>query len=195
MSRPRLDVMPEQSPPLMDGIELSKARPLLWLLLVIGVLVFAAVAIACFGALGDELASSPVSQQSVAASAVLAVVLSGSMAWLIVALLRELGEWNRVIAEPRGYAELTGTVTVSRRAMGLPQFLSTTVQLDAPWKGHHAVRLLTTNGSSAGGGARTGELAAAGERLRIQVYDSDRRRKIAIAAPAGRSARRANLLF
>jgi hypothetical protein len=201
-----LDGMPDDNTPLMDAAALSKARPLLWLLLTISGLVFLAVAVETLGDLADRVAEgssapgssalgSSTSGSAVLTSVVIAVVLLGLMGWLIVALVREIAEWNRVIATPRAFAELTGTVTGVRKALHLPYFLSTSVQLDEPWKGHATVRLLSTNGSTAKGGTRTGEIAAVGEQLSIQLYDSRRRRKVAVAAPAGRPPHRVNLLL
>lgn len=193
--------MPNDNTPLMDAAALSKARPLLWLFLAIGGLVFLAIAVETLGDLADRIAegaSAPDSSAQATAvlmSAFIAVVLLGLMGWLIVALLREIAEWNRVIAAPRAFVELTGTITGIRKALHLPYVLSTSVQLDEPWKGHAAVRLLTTNGSTAKGGTRTGEIAAVGERLSIQLYDSSRRRKVAVAAPSGRPPHRVNLLL
>jgi hypothetical protein len=191
-----VDAMPEKTP-LMDAAALSKARPLLWLFLVISGLVFAAVAVETLGDVADKLAAgAPASGGSLISSVVIAVVLLGLMAWLIVALLRELAEWHRVIADPEAFVELIGTVIGSRHALrGVPQFLSTSVQLDEPWKGHATVRLLTTNSSNPGSRARLGEIAAVGDRLSIQVYDRNRRRKIAVAVGAGRAAHRTNLVL
>jgi hypothetical protein len=187
--------MPDDNTPLMDAAALSKARPLLWLFFTISGLVFLAIAVETLGDLADRIAegaSAPTS--AVLTSTVIAVVLLGLMGWLIVTLVREIAEWNRVIAAPGAFVELAGTVTGVRRALRLPYFLSTSVQLDQPWKGRDTVRLLTTNSSTAKGAARTGEIAAVGEQLRIQVYDSHRRRKIAVAAPSDRSPHRVNLL-
>lgn len=191
-----LDAMPEESTPLMDAAALSKARPLLWLFTTISGLVFLAVAVETLGDLADRIAegsSAPAS--AVLASAAVAVILLGLLAWLIGLLTREIVEWNRVIAAPEAFVELAGTVTGIHKVLGLPYFLSTGVELDEPWRGRDAVRLLTTNGTAAKGAARTGEIAVPGERLRIQVYDSPRRRKLAVAAAAERPAHRVNLLL
>lgn len=188
--------MPEENAPLMDAAALSKARPLLWLFTTIGGLVFLAVAVETLGDLADRIAEGPsASASAVVASAVVALVLLGLLAWLIGLLVREIVEWNRVIAAPRAFVELVGTVTGVRTVLGLPYFLSTGVKLDERWRGRDAVRLLTTSSATAKGAARTGEIAVPGDRLRIQVYDGPRRRKLAVAATAGRPAHRANLLL
>lgn len=180
----------------MDAAALSKARPLLWLFLTISGLVFLAVAVGTLGDLVDRIAEgASASTSAVLTSAVIAAVLLGPVGWLIVVLAREIAEWSRVIAAPQEFVELAGTVTAVRRVLRLPYFLSTSVRLDDLWKGHDSVRLLTTNGSTPKGAARTGEIAAVGERLRIQVYDSRRRRKVGGAASAGRPPHRVNLLL
>ena len=188
--------MPDENTPLMDSAALSKARPLLWLFTTISGLVFLAIAVETLGDVADRIAAgSSVPTSAVLASVAIAVVLLGPMIWLIVALVREIMEWNRVIANPEAFVDLAGTVAGSRRALRLPYFLSTRVCLDEPWNGHDTVRLLTTNGSSKGAGVRTGEIAAVGDRVRVQLYDSKRRRKIAVAASTGQSPHRANLLL
>ena len=186
--------MPTDKAPLMDAAALSRARPLLWLLLTISALVFLAVAVETLGDVADGLGSrSPSSSGSLVSSIVTAIVLLGLLLWPIVALLLELREWRRVIADPLAFTEIEGTVTASRKVLGLPQFLSTGVLLDVPWNGRDTVRLLTTNGSAIGGGARTGQIAPVGERVRIQVYDGARGRRIAIAGSVGLPAHRTNL--
>lgn len=193
--------MSDENTPLMDADTLSKARPLLFLLLTITTLVFLAVVVETVGDLADHHlregasgAASSAAGTGVPASTVIEIVLLVLLGWLIVALAREIVEWNRVIAAPRSFVQLVGTVKNVRKTLHLPRFLTTAVQLDEPWNGRNTVKLLTTNGAAAKGAVRAGEIAGVGERVRIQVYDGKRRRKLAVAGSADRPPHRVNVL-